>query len=111
MTLYQFVLATALALCPGFAWLHHLRFLQREPMLVRTLKFLRLPPQCSFSRFPASLASGSREAVVGSAAAQAAPGVGKGPGATDFADFGHRRHCARAVWAATGSAPELEPSA
>jgi len=55
MTLYQFVLAMVLALYVGFSRLHHLRFLQREPMLVGILKVLRLPPQCTFWRFLASL--------------------------------------------------------
>jgi Transposase DDE domain group 1 len=55
MTRYQFVLAMVLALYVGFARLHHLRFLQREPMLVGILKVLRLPPQCTFWRFLASL--------------------------------------------------------
>jgi len=44
-----------LALYVGFSRLHHLRFLQREPMLVGILKVLRLPPQCTFWRFLASL--------------------------------------------------------
>ena len=55
MTLYQFVLAMVLALYVGFSRLHHLRFLEREPMLVGILKVLRLPPQCTFWRFLASL--------------------------------------------------------
>jgi len=55
MSLYQFVLAMVLALYVGFSRLHHLRFLQREPMLVGILKVLRLPPQCTFWRFLASL--------------------------------------------------------
>jgi hypothetical protein len=55
MTLYQFVLAMVLALYVGFSRLHHLRFLQREPMLVGILKVWRLPPQCTFWRFLASL--------------------------------------------------------
>ena len=50
----QFVLAMVLALDVGFSRLHHLRFLQREPMLVGILKVLRLPPQCTFWRFLAS---------------------------------------------------------
>jgi hypothetical protein len=54
MSLYQFVLAMVLALYVGFSRLHHLRFLQREPMLVGILKVLRLPPQCTFWRFLAS---------------------------------------------------------
>jgi len=55
MSLYQFVLAMVLALYVGFSRLHHLRFLQRDPMLVGILKVLRLPPQCTFWRFLASL--------------------------------------------------------
>src|SRR2546422_11119872 len=55
MSLYQFVLAMVLALYVGFSRLHHLRFLEREPMLVGILKVLRLPPQCTFWRFLASL--------------------------------------------------------
>jgi hypothetical protein len=39
----------------GFSRLHHLRFLEREPMLVGIFKVLRLPPQCTFWRFLASL--------------------------------------------------------
>jgi hypothetical protein len=55
MTIYQFVLAMVLALYVGFSRLNHLQFLQREPMLVGILKVLRLPPQCTFWRFLASL--------------------------------------------------------
>src|SRR5712692_7529261 len=55
MSMYQFVLAMALALYVGFSRLHHLRFLAREPMLTGLLKVLRLPPQCTFWRFLASL--------------------------------------------------------
>src|SRR5260370_10233284 len=54
-TMYQFVLAMVLALYVGFSRLNHLRFLEREPMLVGILKVLRLPPQCTFWRFLASL--------------------------------------------------------
>jgi len=35
--------------------LHHLRFLQREPMLAGILRVARLPPQCTFWRFLAAL--------------------------------------------------------
>ena len=52
---YRFVLAMVLALYVGFSRLNHLRFLQREPMLRGILKVLRLPPQCTFWRFLASL--------------------------------------------------------
>jgi hypothetical protein len=55
MSLYQFVLAMVLALYIGFSRLYHLRFLEREPMLVGILKVLRLPPQCTFWRFLAGL--------------------------------------------------------
>ena len=55
MSMYQFVLAMVLAVYVGFSRLHHLRFLEREPMLTGILKVLRLPPQCTFWRFLASL--------------------------------------------------------
>lgn len=55
MPVYQFVLAMVLALYVGFARLNHLRFLEREPMLIGILKVLRLPPQSTFWRFLASL--------------------------------------------------------
>ena len=55
MPVYQFVLAMVLALYVGFSRLNHLRFLEREPMLTGILKVLRLPPQCTFWRFLASL--------------------------------------------------------
>ena len=55
MPVYRFVLAMVLALYVGFSRLNHLRFLQREPMLTGILKVLRLPPQCTFWRFLASL--------------------------------------------------------
>jgi len=55
MPVYRFVLAMVLALYVGFSRLNHLRFLRREPMLTGILKVLRLPPQCTFWRFLASL--------------------------------------------------------
>src|SRR5271165_7698536 len=55
MPAYQFILAMVLACYVGFSRLHHLRFLQREPMLIGILGVLRLPPQCTFWRFLASL--------------------------------------------------------
>jgi hypothetical protein len=55
MPMYQFVLAMVLAVYVGFSRLHHLRFLEREPMLTGILNVLRLPPQCTFWRFLASL--------------------------------------------------------
>ena len=55
MPAYQFILAMVLACYVGFSRLHHMRFLQREPMLTGILVVLRLPPQCTFWRFLASL--------------------------------------------------------
>ena len=55
MSMYQFVLGMVLAGYVGFSRLHHLRFVAREPMLTGILKVLRLPPQCTFWRFLASL--------------------------------------------------------
>jgi hypothetical protein len=55
MPVHRFVLAMVLALYVGFSRLNHLRFLEREPMLTGILKILRLPPQCTFWRFLASL--------------------------------------------------------
>jgi hypothetical protein len=55
MSMYQFLLAMVLAVYVGFSRLHHLRFLKGEPMLTGILKVLRLPPQCTFWRFLASL--------------------------------------------------------
>ena len=55
MSIYEFVLAMVLAVYVGFSRLHHLRFVEREPMLTGILKVLRLPPQCTFWRFLASL--------------------------------------------------------
>ena len=55
MPMYQFVLGMVLACYVGFSRLNHLRFLEREPMLTGILKVLRLPPQCTFWRFLASL--------------------------------------------------------
>jgi Transposase DDE domain group 1 len=58
MSMYQFVSAMVLAVYVGFSRLHHLRFVTREPMLTGILKVLRLPPQCTFWRFLASLHMG-----------------------------------------------------
>lgn len=55
MSMSQFVLAMVLAVYVGFSRLHHLRFLEREPMLTGILKRLRLPAQSTFWRFLASL--------------------------------------------------------
>jgi len=64
MTLYQFVLAMVLACYVGFSRLYHLRFLEREPMLTGILQVCRLPPQCTFWRFLASLHLGVARQVL-----------------------------------------------
>jgi DDE family transposase len=55
MPVYRFVLGLVLVLYVGFSRLNHLRFVEREPMLTGILKVLRVPPQCTFWRFLASL--------------------------------------------------------
>jgi hypothetical protein len=55
MPVYRFVLGMVLMLYVGFSRLNHLRFVEREPMLTGILKVLRVPPQCTFWRFLASL--------------------------------------------------------
>jgi DDE family transposase len=55
MPVYRFVLSMVLVLYVGFSRLNHLRFVEREPMLTGILKVLRVPPQCTFWRFLASL--------------------------------------------------------
>lgn len=55
MTVYQFLLGMVLAVYVGFTRLNQLRFVAQEPMLTGILHVLRLPPQCTFWRFLASL--------------------------------------------------------
>jgi Transposase DDE domain group 1 len=52
---FRFVLAMILALYVGFSRLHHLQFLQREPMLTGILEVGELPVQSTFWRFLAAL--------------------------------------------------------
>jgi len=54
----RFVLAMMLALYVGFSRLHHLQFLQREPMLTGILEVGELPVQSTFWRFLAALHPG-----------------------------------------------------
>lgn len=51
----RFVLAMVLALYVGFSRLHHLQFLQREPMLTGIVEVDALPVQSTFWRFLTSL--------------------------------------------------------
>ena len=55
LTMPQFIQAMVLASFIGFSRLYHLRFLEREPMLIGILGVLRLPPQSTFWRFLQSL--------------------------------------------------------
>src|SRR5262249_14523831 len=109
MPMYQFVLAMVLAVYVGFSRLHHLRFLEREPMLTGILKVLRLPPQCTFWRFLASLHLGIAPATVGSAAAHAGARVGGGPRQAGDGHAGYRHDRAHAVRQPDGRAQKLQP--
>src|SRR5271168_4857962 len=44
----QFIAAMVLAVYVGFSRLNHMRFLEREPMLIGILEVVRLPPQSTF---------------------------------------------------------------
>lgn len=55
MSVFQFILAQALAIYVGFARLHHLRFVARDPMLTGVVQIEKLPVQSTFWRFVASL--------------------------------------------------------
>jgi hypothetical protein len=55
MSMAQFITALVLAFYVGFSRLAHLRFLEREPMLVGIVRVSRLPLQSTFWRFLASL--------------------------------------------------------
>jgi hypothetical protein len=55
MSLYQFVLTMVLGLYVGFARLHQLRFMARDPLLTGVVKVKSLPPQSTLWRFLASL--------------------------------------------------------
>ena len=61
---FQFVLAMVLALYVGFSRLHHLQFLQREPMLTGILEVGELPVQSTFWRFLASLHLGTAQQLL-----------------------------------------------
>jgi len=55
MSVFQFILAQALAIYVGFARLHNLRFVARDPMLTGAVQVGALPVQSTFWRFVASL--------------------------------------------------------
>jgi hypothetical protein len=58
MPLYQFILAIVLGLYVGFARLHQLRYIAKDPLLAGILKITHLPPQSTFWRFLNSLHAG-----------------------------------------------------
>ena len=58
MSAYQFLLSIILGLYVGFARLHQLRFIARDPLLAGILKVCQLPPQCTLWRFLHSLHAG-----------------------------------------------------
>ena len=107
--MYQFVLAMVLAVYVGFSRLHHLRFLEREPMLTGILKVLRLPPQCTFWRFLASLHLGVAGQLLEVQRRMRGTGVGGGPRPTGGGHAGHRHDGAHAVRQPDGRAQELQP--
>jgi hypothetical protein len=47
MSPYQFILGIVLGIYVGFARLHQLRFVARDPILTGILKVTQLPPQCT----------------------------------------------------------------
>jgi len=55
MPIFGFILGMVLACYVGFSRLNHLRFLKCETMLTGILRVAKLPPQCTFWRFLASL--------------------------------------------------------
>ena len=55
MPMYEFVLAIVLSLYIGFFRLNHICFVTNDPILTGILKVAKLPPQCTFWRFLASL--------------------------------------------------------
>lgn len=55
MSAYQFILAIVMGIYVGFARLHQLRYIARDPLLAGILKVKHLPPQCTLWRFLNSL--------------------------------------------------------
>ena len=94
---YRFVLAMVLALYVGFSRLHHLRFLEREPMLTGILEVLRLPPQMHLLAVSGVAASGVARQLLEVRAAHAAASVGGGPRAIEGGHAGYRHDSAHAV--------------
>jgi hypothetical protein len=80
-------------------------------MLVGILKVLRLPPQCTFWRFLASLPLQIAPPLLEVQAAEAPAGVGSGPRAPEVDDLGQRHHRAPPLGPAEGSPQSLQPAA
>ena len=55
---YQFILAIVLGIYVGFARIHQLRYIARDPLFAGILKIAHLPPQCTLWRFLNSLHAG-----------------------------------------------------
>ena len=108
MSMYPFVLAMVLAVYVGFSRLHHLRFLKREPMLTGILQVLRLPPQCTFWRFLASLHLGIGRQLL-EVQRRMRERVWEAARATGGGDARHRHDGAHAVRPPDGRAQELQP--
>ena len=109
MPAYQFILAMVLACYVGFSRLHHLRFVQREPMLTGILGVLRLPPQCTFWRFLAVTARQRGRATAGGATVPAAASLGSGQREVERRGSGYRHDGTHAVRQSDGSAQKLQP--
>ena len=65
MNLYQFVLGIVLGLYVGFARLHQLRFIARDPLLTGVVKVKNLPPQSPLWRFLTSLHLNVAQQILG----------------------------------------------
>src|SRR5271166_558695 len=68
MPMYQFVLGLVLAMYGGFSRLHHLRFLEREPMSDRHSEGVAFTAAMHLVAFSRVAASGHRAATAGGAA-------------------------------------------
>jgi hypothetical protein len=109
MPVYRFVLAMVLALYVGFSRLNHLRFLEREPMLTGILKVLRLPPQCTFWRFLASLHLSVAGQILQVQQTMRQRVLGCRARGSEDDHAGHRHHGAYTVRPSDGRAQELQP--
>ena len=109
MSSYQFVLALVLGLYVGFARLHQLRFIARDPILTGILQVTRLPPQSTLWRFLASLHLNVAQQIL-SIQRQLRERVWAAAHVRlDHGDAGHRHHRTHALRPPDGRAQELQP--